>query len=198
MRLHYLTYTFITSLLLLQTACTGETISESNSSPDRKVVEANIPEGAGETREIEWTIDGQRTVRLAHVKEMNSQEISAVSFPRELLLSRGMPDTMSRDSKIALVEVKLNRKLADYQKLHQLSDDDLMKYLAFELQHHFYGIDQKDSIYKAEGIIYEPSHGVRNTERFIVFLGDIPETTYTLVYEDDFFGFGRTELRIID
>lgn len=198
MRLHYLTYTFITSLLLLQTACTGETISESNSSPDRKVVEANIPEGAGETREIEWTIDGQRTVRLAHVKEMNSQEISAVSFPRELLLSGGMPDTMSRDSKIALVEVKLNRKLADYQKLHQLSDDDLMKYLAFELQHYFYGIDQKDSIYKAEGIIYEPSHGVRNTERFIVFLGDIPETTYTLVYEDDFFGFGRTELRIID
>ena len=138
-----------------------------------------------------WDVDGEQIQRELITVKKDGTALSLVEFPNELL-----DKPYTGNGKLFLCEIQPQQQLIHYAKQHKMSDDELMMYLSFEIQNRFsiYN-DSLNMTYSPDGLIYEPSAGVKDKERFLLFFNDtlIFQSPYSLIYDDVFFGIGLTE-----
>lgn len=184
--------------LMFVFSCNDTSVKDEGSFDEQIIIKT---EGVGSNIHEEkrvWTIDGQKIAKVSKSIQLKGTSISVVEFPKELLKKDGAEISDEKISgKILLCEIKPEKKLIDYANKHNMTDDELMSYLAFDIQKRFRVVNNEThKSYPADGLIYEPSHGVSENEKFMLFFNndEIFKNSYSFLYDDEFFGTGLTEL----
>lgn len=167
---------------------------------ENKQVDASIYKSIdGKEREEvrTWNVNGTEIETAVLTSYQEGTILKLMEYPKELLLQRSSNNNSLPNGKVFLFEISPDQTLNNYKIEAGMTDDEFMTYLSFEIKNKFVVVTSDSITDLPDGLIYEPGHGVKPQERFILFFNNeaLFDSSFSILFTDRIFQNEISEFR---